>query len=168
MSHEKHITDKNGIQYIFAIWKKDEFNIFRWEFMRHRFQINENTAQICGDFITSMWFSQENPTNAAQEFLIVGIKDSFNYNRITGLVNGAFASRQHHRLTETEKMQGIVLKEHFILSVEDIIKFTTDNKVNESNHIQICGKNDILNLTLLIRNFGKSVYISLPSFCKTL
>ena len=168
MSHEKCTTDKSGVQYIFAIWEKDEFNIFRWKFMRHRFQINENNTQICGDFITSMWFSQEKPPNAVQEFLIVGIKDSFNYNQITALVNGAFASRRNHKLTEIEKMQGIVLKDHFVLSVEDIVKFTTDNKVNECAHIQLNGKNNILNLSLLLRNFGKSIYISLPSFCKNL
>ena len=161
MNREESTTDSNGLQYIFAVWEEDEHAIFRWKFMRHRFQINSDKT-VTGDFITSMWWSQEKPLTVSQEFLIVGIKGDFKYSEITALTNGAFASRNNHNLTSVEKMQGIVFKDHFILTSETIIKFTNENTLTESKHIQLNGKKSVL--SILARNFGKHIYISLPSF----
>jgi hypothetical protein len=165
MDHKQYTSDANGVQYIFAIMEEDEYSIFRWKFMRHIFQLN-NVAPISGDFITSMWFSKEKPLNIAQEFLVVGIKGSIDYNQITSLVNGAVASRNNNRLTKLEKMQKIVFKDHFILSSEEIIKFTDNHTITEGGNISMLGENYDSTLEFHARNFGKTIYITLPSFYK--
>ena len=117
---EQVTFDTNSIQYVFAYFvpaeANREENVDRWRIPRHRFQLtNTSGTDTLGQYITSNWWSRTRPVGEKREYLIIGVRGHFNYPNIIGLVNGALGSRGNNRLTELERMQGIVIKEHFVI-----------------------------------------------------
>ena len=184
---EQVTFDTEGIQYIFAYFVTAEANkedgVDRWRIPPHRFQLgNTSSCDTMGQFITTNWWSRTLPIGQKREFMIIGVKGHFRYSEILSLINGALGSRGHNRLTELEKMQGIVVKEYFVIpggTTRALVeKSFTDwlasngGKINEGkrneNAFNLTLKNDAetMELTLSLRSWQNGLYVSLPSFSK--
>lgn len=168
---EQVTFDTEGIQYIFAYFVTAEANkedgVDRWRIPPHRFQLgNTSSCDTMGQFITTNWWSRTLPIGQKREFMIIGVKGHFRYSEILSLINGALGSRGHNRLTELEKMQGIVVKEHFVIPGGTTRALVENKKNTDTFNLTLMNDAKTIELTLSLRSWQNGLYISLPSFSK--
>tara|TARA_Y100000591_G_C21743595_1_gene650681 strand:+ start:600 stop:1145 length:546 start_codon:yes stop_codon:yes gene_type:complete len=168
---EQVTFDTNGIQYIFAYFVRAEANkedgVDRWRIPPHRFQLgNTCSSATMGQFITTNWWSRTRPIGEKREFMIIGVKGHFRYSEILSLINGALGSRGHNRLTELEKMQGIVVKEHFVIPGGTTRALVETKKNIDTFNLTLKNDSKTIEITLSLRKLDNGLYVSLPSFSK--
>ncbi len=168
---EQVTFDTNGIQYIFAYFVRAEANkedgVDRWRIPPHRFQLgNTSSSATMGQFITTNWWSRTRPIGEKREFMIIGVKGHFRYSEILSLINGALGSRGHNRLTELEKMQGIFVKEHFVIPGGATRALVENKKNTDTVNHTLMNDAKTIELMLSLRSWKNGLYISLPNFSK--
>ena len=167
--------DSRGAQYILGVWGEEHLGDYekRWRFLRHRFQLTSNNGDdnnVVGQYITSNWFSHIYKSDEEQEYLVMGVKGNFQYSTLAALANGARICRGRDKLTVIESDQGVIFKEHFVISPEECEKIHNNNVPDMERifNILIKGKYSNSELSFSSRIMGKGIYMTLPTFQRTL
>ena len=161
---EQVTFDTDGIQYIFAYFVRAEANkedgVDRWRIPPHRFQLGDtSSSSTMGQFITTNWWSRTRPIGEKREFMIIGVKGHFRYSQILSLINGALGSRGHNRLTELEKMQDIVIKEHFVIPGGTTRALVENKKNTDTFNLTLMNDAKTIELTLSLRSWQNGLCI---------
>ena len=69
-------------------------------------------------------------------------------------------------LTELEKMQGIVVKEHFVIPGGTTRALVETKKNIDTFNLTLKNDSKTIELTLSLRKLDNGLYVSLPSFSK--
>ena len=152
--------DSDGNQYLFGYFVKGE----GWCLPPHRFQIVEtNEKQASGQYLTSNWFAKIVNSETDNNYVIIGVKNSFSYSSIKSLLDSAGENFTDY-LTPEETEANITFKDIFTLTDEKINDLLTNGKNNDTFEIPFMGRYQDSILTLRGRMYKDGLYITLPSF----
>lgn len=156
-------TDNRGMRYMFASFVKDR----GWMFVGRSFEIsNGKRGEVCGQFISSNWFSQVYTFDESQRYMIIGLNknSSGDLRALEKIINSLWPSPLLvQQLNKEEKEFGIEFKDIYIMeNVKDGVK---ERKNGESWTITLNGVYGYSQLHINARIIDdEKLYMTLPDF----
>lgn len=155
--------DNRGIRYMFGFFEKDK----GWTFVSRCFEIvNGKPGNVCGQFISSNWFSNVYDFKESQKYMIIGVNDNYSgdYIKLGEIINSVWPPPLLvQQLSKEEKEFGIEVKDIYI--IENIQADVKERQNGENWTIMLDGVygHSKLNINARIID-GEKLYMTLPDF----
>lgn len=156
-------TDNQGMHYMFGSFVRGH----GWMFVARAFEIsNGKRGEVCGQFISSNWFSQVYTFEEYQKYMIIGINknSSGDLRALEKIINSLWPSPLLvQQLSKEEKEFGVEFKDIYIM--ENVKDYVKERQNGENWTITLNGVYGYSQLHINARIIDdEKLYMTLPDF----